>query len=415
VDGRPRTTRSRRLRRWLAAPACLLIVLPACSGSDGSSGRGGRAGGTATTTPPERFTGSVEDFYRVPDPLPEGEPGQLVRVQEVSADDDASTTLRVMYHSRDAGDRDRAATGIVTYPNGPAPDGGWPVVSWSHGTTGLAAQCAPSRDGEAAPAFGVEGVAVATDYVGLGPVGEVHPYFSKASEGNAAIDAVRAARNLPEAHAGTRWLSIGHSQGGHAALAAAELSADHAPELELLGTVAWAPGSDLDMVFGGIDPIVTRIISAMVLYGGAAEHPEIQPEDFAGPDLEAAADVVTGECLDAITAALAPIPADRFWDVDPREAEPARSLLVEGNEVGTVRVDAPLLVVSGTADDRVVIDRVRTLFGRLCDIGQVTELVVVEGAGHGDVIPRTSDQVEAWLAARLTGEPATDSCATAPA
>jgi pimeloyl-ACP methyl ester carboxylesterase len=260
-----------------------------------------------------------------------------------------------------------------------------------------------------APAFGVEGVVVATDYVGLGPVGEIHPYLSRFSEGNAAIDAVRAARNLAEAHAGPRWLSVGHSQGGHAALAAAELSADHAPELELLGTVAFAPGSEMDKVYGGIDPIVTRVLGAMVLYGAEGEHPEVVADDYAGPELEAVSDVVKGECLDAIVAAVAGLPAETFYEKDPLTTEPTRSLLL-ANEVGTERVDAPLLVISGTLDDRVVIDRVRSLYARLCEIGQVTELVVVDGANHGDIIPRTAAQAEAWLADRLAGAPPTDSC-----
>jgi hypothetical protein len=57
-----------------------------------------------------------------------------------------------------------------------------------------------------------------------------------------------------------------------------------------------------------------------------------------------------------------------------------------------------------------VIDRVRSLYDRLCDVGQVTELVIIDGAGHGDIIPRTSSQVETWLDARLQGAPATNSC-----
>lgn len=413
--------RSRFVRGCVAPVAvALALAVTACSGSGGSGGGGGGdagGGGSTTTTTAaevERFTGSVDDFYRVPDPLPEGEPGQLIRIQDVETAAGA-TTVRVMYHSRDTEDRDRAVTGIVTYPTDPAgaPEGGWPVVSWSHGTTGIAPKCAPSRGPLPAPGFGVAGVVVATDYVGLGPVGEIHPYLSKASEGNAAIDAVRAARQLPEAHAGPRWLSVGHSQGGHAAMSAAELAADHAPELELLGTVAFAPGSDFDKVYGGIDPIVARVIGAMMLYGAEGEHPDLVAADYAGPELEAVADVVKGECLDAVVAAVAGLPADTFYEKDPITTEPTRSLLL-ANDVGNEAVDAPLLLISGTLDDRVVIDRVRSLYSRLCAAGQVTELVVVDGANHGDIIPRTAAQAEAWLADRLAGGPATDSCATDP-
>ena len=45
----------------------------------------------------------------------------------------------------DAEDDARVATGLVYFPDGPAPDDGWPIVAWAHGTSGLAPQCAPSR------------------------------------------------------------------------------------------------------------------------------------------------------------------------------------------------------------------------------------------------------------------------------
>jgi len=392
------------------AAGLLFVGMSACSeGDDDGDGSASTATTTTTAAPPEQFTGSVDDFYRVPDPLPEGAPGQLIRVQEVESGGE-STTIRVMYHSQDASERDRAVTGIITYPTAPAPEGGWPVVSWAHGTTGVVSKCAPSRTGGAAPAFGVEGVAVATDYVGLGPVGEIHPYLSKPSEGNAVIDAVRAARNLPEAHASTRWVAIGHSQGGHGALAAAELAADHASELDLIGTVALAPGSDLDKTFGPADEVVARVVGALALYSAPSEHPEIDPDDYAGPGLQAVAGMILEECLDAISIPLAAIPAEDFYAHDPVDTEPARSL-VRANDVGDVAVDAPLLLVSGTADTTVAIDRVRMLFGRLCDAGQVTELVVVDGADHGNIIPRTEAQVTEWLTTRFAdGTPPVDSC-----
>ncbi len=39
----------------------------------------------ASAPAPEEFTGTVEDFYVVPDPLPPGDPGDLIRVQPLDA------------------------------------------------------------------------------------------------------------------------------------------------------------------------------------------------------------------------------------------------------------------------------------------------------------------------------------------
>ena len=358
----------------------------------------------------ETFRGSLEDFYVPPDPMPTGEPGDLIRIQELDRSE-GRVTSRIMYLSNDASGADRAVTGVVTYPEAESPADGWTVISSAHGTTGVAGTCAPSRGGEAAPAWAVEGVHVATDYVGMGPVGEVHPYLSKPSEGNAVIDAVTAARQIPAANAGTRWVSIGHSQGGHGALSAHELAAERAPELELIGTVALAPAAMLEKVYGGIDPIVTSILTMMALYSGASEHPEIEPADYLTPAAMSATGIFETGCLDAITDALVPVAMGGAFTADPRTTEPAASLLKE-NDVGEVAVDGvPVLLASGTADDRVVIERVRDLFARMCGAGQVTEFHVVDGADHGSVLPETADLVASWIQARIDGEPPTDTCA----
>lgn len=400
------------------------LFLTACSNTGGSASSRGDSTTTASTATSAStsadtsvdqlwFTGSDADFYQPPSPLPHGKPGTLIRALRVSTGD-GTETVKVMYHSRDAADRDVPVTAIATYPTTTAPEDGWPVVATAPGTVGVAAQCGVTRRASEAPAWGVEGVRVMTDYIGLGAeLGRLHPYLSKPSEGHSVIDAVRAVRNLPDAHAGNRWLSVGHSQGGHGALSASELSANYAPELHLLGTLALAPAAMLDKVYGGIDPIVTGILTAMSLYGAAGEHPEIIVDDYVTPELAAASGVLNTGCLDQITAEFVPLAiAGKLFKADPRRTEPARSLLL-ANDVGTVKVDAPLFLVSGTTDDRVVIDRVRDLYQRLCANGQVTELLIVDGADHSTIIPDTETRTTAWLNARLTGTAPTDSCAGA--
>ncbi|MEZ5135746.1 MAG: hypothetical protein R2699_12000 [Acidimicrobiales bacterium] len=94
--------------------------------------------------------GTVDEFYVVPDPLPPGAPGEP-HPGEPMADDGQVATVRIMYHSIDAAGRDRAVTGVATYPTSPAPPDGRPVVSLAPGTSGLASPCATSRTGAPAP------------------------------------------------------------------------------------------------------------------------------------------------------------------------------------------------------------------------------------------------------------------------
>ena len=402
----------------------LALVAAGCSssaGSDGASTSTAKARATTTTSSqrptgdpaaPEQFSGPLDDFYRVPDPLPKGEPGQLIRTMAIADADPAepgTTSLRVMYHSRDANDRDRAVTGVVTYPDAAAPKGGWPVITSAHGTTGIASPCAPSRWITSAPAFGVEGVRVATDYIGLGPVGELHPYLSGLDEGHSVLDIVRAARHLPDAHAGTDYLIWGHSQGGHAALWAHQLSASYAPELTLKGTAALAPAAELTKTYGPIDEIVANVVSLMALYGAQQEAPQIDPDDYIGPQVKAQESVVTTRCLDEITKVFSPIPRDEFYDARPQDTEPMRSLII-ANDPGKTKVDAPLLLVQGDQDIRVHPKRTADLFARLCRTGQATEYHLFPGTDHDSVIGASTATYEPWLQARLADKPPTDSC-----
>ncbi len=405
---------SGRYRAGVTTLVLMVGVLVSCS-DDGSApadatGATTTVADSSTTTAasavpaPERFEGSVEDFYVVPDPLPAGPAGSLIRFQDVSGDD-ASVTVRIMYRSVDVSGADRAVTGLVTYPLGNPPAGGWPVVASAHGTTGLAPRCAPSRVGAPAPNFGLDNVVgVATDYIGLGPMGERHAYLSGPSEAHSVIDSVRAARALAPAQASETWAAIGHSQGGHAALWTNELGASYAPELDFRGSVVVVPAAVLPRTFGPQDQIVPRTVGIMALYGVATVDDRLDPDDYVSDLVAERSAVLDSGCIDEIIEQLASIFDEDFYLKNPIETEPARTVLLE-NDPGHVAVDAPLLLVYGTADNWVVPDRVRFLFDQLCGAGQVTGLVRLDGADHGTVLTQDVTVFSEWIRARLSSEP----------
>jgi len=188
----------------------------------------------AVAVPATPAGASQTDFYAVPDPLPVAKPGSVIRVARIAAPDGAKA-WRVLYHSRTVAGRDIAVSGIIVAPNGKPPRGGRPIVSWAHGTTGIADVCAPSKLPTIASALpyidelmDAGYVVAATDYEGLGTPG-VHPYLVGDSEGRGVLDAARAARRVDGTGAGRELLVFGHSQGGHAALFAGELRESYAP------------------------------------------------------------------------------------------------------------------------------------------------------------------------------------------
>jgi pimeloyl-ACP methyl ester carboxylesterase len=127
------------------------------------------------------------------------------------------------------------------------------VYAWAHGSVGQADRCAPSHDirGNLPPYGGqlVErGAAlVATDYEGLGTPGEP-TYIAGIAEGHTVLDSVRAAAQLPGMGRLGPVVIAGHSQGGGAALWAAQLAHTYAPDLDVRGVVALAPAAEFTTI-----------------------------------------------------------------------------------------------------------------------------------------------------------------------
>ena len=224
-------------------------------------------------------TEPVDPFYQVGATDLVGEHGDIIRVRTMSgpaALESAAACELVIYQSTRVCDgAPIGVSGIIAIPRGTPPTGGWPVVSWSHGTVGVADRGAPSLDSEelaeigdptdppmtvhrkinAAPhgllnEFLNRGWAVMmTDYEGLGTRGP-HPYLFGTSEARGVLDIVRAARALHNRDSATGqetisrcFVIVGHSQGGQAALFAAHLAQTWTAELTLLAVAAIAPAS----------------------------------------------------------------------------------------------------------------------------------------------------------------------------
>ncbi|MGH9548286.1 MAG: alpha/beta hydrolase family protein, partial [Terriglobales bacterium] len=118
----------------------------------------------------------LTSFYSTPNPLPRGQPGELIRAAEFDEYQlpEGVSAFRILYHSRSASGTDVVASGVVLTPDQASPAGGWPVIAWAHGFTGIARHCAPSlmrnlNEGPFLSMYVKLGYAVvATDYVGLG-------------------------------------------------------------------------------------------------------------------------------------------------------------------------------------------------------------------------------------------------------
>jgi fermentation-respiration switch protein FrsA (DUF1100 family) len=177
--------------------------------------------------------------------------------------------FKLRYVTTDQLGRRALSTGELFLPRGTAPAGGWRLISWAHGTSGLADRCAPSNIGPAEPArdFGYlhnwmkEGYAiVASDYAGLGTP-RLPAYLGGRSEAHNIVDIVKAgrayaARHLPRnEQLSNRWVVIGQSQGGGAAIYAARYATHFGgPGLHYLGAVGTGVPANVETIISTVGP-----------------------------------------------------------------------------------------------------------------------------------------------------------------
>lgn len=408
------------------------------------------ASGAAQTAPPLRCDWSgqqYDDFYNPPDlgALSPERLGELLRVEHVrtytpeevasaagvSSSPYGAEAYRILYLSQTPVDTPRAVSGLLVVPTGQAPAGGFPVIVAGHATSGLADACAPSRfpwtvsDLLAWVAHGY--LVSATDYVGLGTPGS-HPYMVGEAEAISMLDGARAALRFCDSARGiaepaaNRLILEGHSQGGHAALFAHQMSNSYAPELNILGTVAFAPGSEprlmtQDMATGRsllVGPSVMAMYAYSQYYGAPTDLHTWLKEPYA-TDLP---DRVEHQCI--VEFSLWPgVKADRVFQPDLLAAvregrwddvQPWTDYM-DRNTPGNYTSHAPVLVLQGQADLLIPVEASQQLTERLCLHGTSAKLSLYPRVGHGGITQIGQPEALQWMAGRLDGVPAPDSCA----
>ncbi|ENV17538.1 alpha/beta hydrolase [Acinetobacter guillouiae] len=184
-------------------------------------------------------------------------------IQDNTLPPNAAESVVMTYKMKGITGKETQATALVFTPKAAPPVGGWPIVAWAHGTAGAADKCAPSKNLLITTSIlGVDKstynmieslvkagyVVVAPDYEGLGePSGnEMHPFLHVKSAAYSVTDAVVAIKSWLGNKASNKWAVLGHSQGGHAALATAQYAAR--ANMDYRGAVATAPANNLRLI-----------------------------------------------------------------------------------------------------------------------------------------------------------------------
>lgn len=328
-------------------------------------------------------------------------------------------SARVVYRSTSGDDGSpTVVSGAVFKPLGAPPSGGWPVVAFGHGTTGIDEPCGPSLSpdlmGVAGVVAGLTGkgfAVVMPDYEGLGAPG-VHPYTDAKTAGLNLIDAVRALHRT-FGDVSNRWAALAHSQGGGAAWAADERAKSYAPELDLVGAVALAPAAD---VTGFVDKAQVgtltqdqRLAFTLLVESLARRYPDVNRDDYRRGAVARSWDVLTacsGPLVEQRPAASAELSPRDISPSTPEAADRLRGHLARW-ALPQEPLSAPMYVVYGSADTLIDPQWTTGAIARACALGGNLEWELQPGKGHGDI---DFGRALTWILERFAGRPATNDC-----
>lgn len=352
----------------------------------------------AAATPGGEPLHTHDPFYD--DPVPPEQldrPGKIIREQpaphllNVLGPDFYGYAKRVLYTSTTVHGDVVPVSGAIIEPANPwQGEGPRPTVVFGPGTRGSGDACAPSRgtwmmgqldlqagsvgtnyellNYHAAALLGMR--VVVTDYIGLGTPGE-HTYVLHEEEGHAMLDAARAV--AAEGEPVGFW---GYSQGGGAAAAAAELASSYAPDVNVKGTFAGAPPSDLLATMHGVDSSTIMAVIGYALNGWLARYPELQPV------LDSTVNDRGREFLASTANACMADSAVRWGLRDSRDftnsgtsineaitEHPEIRALIDAQKLGRRSPSSPIMISTAGNDDVVPTDQVVDLARDHCSLG----------------------------------------------
>src|SRR5216110_1895903 len=400
----------------------VLLVLLAGAGCNRSK----RASSESSPAPtPQALRASVtahapDAFYDPPTDVPR-KPGELLRSEPLK---DVMLPAgvrgwRILYATTVDDSTPARAVATVFAPTDP-PAGPRPVIAWEHATTGLLQKCMPSL--LSAPTKGIPErsqivmagwVVVATDY-SFAEKGGPHPYLIGEGEARAALDSVRAARQISALRLDQRVVVWGYSQGGHAALWTGIVGPRYAPDLELLGVAAIAPAANIKNILA-MNVAVDKRFGPYLALSYSRFNPDITFEQAVRPEaLDAArqivnlCDFVPPEDPERIEALAATFDGPALA---MNSNKPLQARLEQNTADGSIQ--APVVIAQGLSDIVVPASATDVYVEERSSAGQRLEYWTFAGRDHITIVqPGTplEELLITWTTARFANEPPASGC-----
>jgi hypothetical protein len=286
----------------------------------------------------------------------------------------AGPAYRVLYSTVNQHDQPAVSTGAVFLPPGPAPEGGFPVIAWAHGTVGLGDDCTPSalprtpRDDEYLSHWLGEGYAVvASDYAGLGTPG-LMSYLNSVTTAHGVVDSVIAAHGmgLPLS---PRWAIVGQSQGGGAAISSARWATE------------FSQGSGLD--YRGV---VATGTPANILAALREARPDLNVNSVLSPAGRNAADRAETVCTLALSEELAALTPAAFFTAPLNSIPGMADALYAFMGTPSTGFDRPIFLGVGLLDRDVPPESTLSFYHQLVANNQNVTLHVYPEEDHSGTV-----------------------------
>jgi pimeloyl-ACP methyl ester carboxylesterase len=326
---------------------------------------------------------------------------------------------RILYATTVDDNTPATAVATVFAPTDP-PAAPRPVIAWEHGTTGLLQKCMPSL--WSAPSAGIPGrdrivmagwVVVETDY-SFAEKGGPHPYLIGEGEARAALDAVRAARQMSELTLDKRMVVWGYSQGGHAALWTGIIGPRYAPDLEILGIAAIAPAANIENILA-INVAMDKRFGPYLALAYSRFYPDIKFEQALRPEALDAARQMVDLCESVPPEDSERIEALMSTFDGPALATSSNKALQARLEQNTADglIKAPVVIAQGLSDTAVPSKATDAYVEERCSAGQRLEYWTFAGRDHFTIFQPGAPLEElliTWTTARFANEPQASGC-----
>lgn len=321
--------------------------------------------------------------------------------------------LEVRFWSRDFDGTPIEALSTVYIPRLDGAQREAPVLAFLSGTTGVGDQCATSLEQpevvrwgwyrQNMMAYAGQGIiTIFPDYLGFNNPDIPQRYFSAAAEGHLMLDALRAVRRVFSEHPalirsavrpGRSSFTAGYSQGGHAALAAADMNATAAPDIHLEGAIGFGSTNNVETLMREAAYYTPYILLAYrSMYG-----PEvIRYEELILPRwLPTLEEDVMRMCVDEFQVFFPfngrDLYTPRFYEAlhGNRLAEefPLLKEVLDANITGLSGHGLPVLMVQGNQDIIITNREQRVFIEQLRASGSTVRYLEMEGVRHRHTRP----------------------------